>query len=42
MVNSDLDFCHVTQTGFFITVNGAKDTRSCFAATAGPISRVTV
>ena len=26
MVNSDLDFCHVTQSGFFITVNGTEDT----------------
>jgi hypothetical protein len=30
MINSDLDFCHVTQTGFFITVNGTKDTTVLF------------
>jgi hypothetical protein len=30
MENTDLDFCHVTQTGFFITVNGTKDTTVLF------------
>jgi hypothetical protein len=30
MINSDLDFCHVTQTGFFITVNGTRDTTVLF------------
>lgn len=30
MVNSGLDFCHVTQTGFFITVNGTEDTTVIF------------
>jgi hypothetical protein len=30
MVNTDLDFCHVTQTGFFITVNGMTDTTVLF------------
>jgi hypothetical protein len=30
MANTDLDFCHVTQTGFFITVNGATDTTVLF------------
>jgi hypothetical protein len=30
MANTDLDFCHVTQTGFFITVNGTKDTTVLF------------
>lgn len=31
MVNSDRDYCHVTQTGFFITVKGAEDTTVIFA-----------
>ena len=30
MVNSGLDFCHVTQTGFFITVKGTEDTTVIF------------
>jgi hypothetical protein len=30
MTNTDLDFCHVTQTGFFITVNGSADTTVLF------------
>jgi hypothetical protein len=30
MANTDLDFCHVTQTGFFITVNGTADTTVLF------------
>lgn len=30
MENSDLDFCHVSQTGFFITVNGVTDTTVLF------------
>lgn len=30
MENSDLDFCHVTQTGFFITVKGSTDTTVLF------------
>jgi hypothetical protein len=30
MANTDLDFCHVTQTGFFITDNGTKDTTVLF------------
>lgn len=31
MVNSDKDYCHVTQTGFFITVKGTQDTTVIFA-----------
>jgi hypothetical protein len=31
MVNSEKDYCHVTQTGFFITVKGAEDTTVIFA-----------
>jgi len=31
MKNSALDFCHVTQTGFFITVIGSKQTTVIFA-----------
>jgi hypothetical protein len=30
MANTDLDFCHVTQTGFFITVDGSSDTTVLF------------
>jgi hypothetical protein len=30
MASTDLDFCHVTQTGFFITVNGTTDTTVLF------------
>ena len=31
MVNSEKDYCHVTQTGFFITVKGTEDTTVIFA-----------
>jgi hypothetical protein len=31
MTNSDLDFSHVTQTGFFIAVNGSQQTTIIFA-----------
>jgi hypothetical protein len=31
MPNTELDFSHVTQTGFFITVNGTKQTTVIFA-----------
>ena len=31
MVNSDRDYCHVTQTGFFVTVKGTEDTTVIFA-----------
>lgn len=30
MKNTDLDFCHVTQTGFFITVKGTESTTVLF------------
>jgi hypothetical protein len=30
MTNSEIDYCHVTQTGFFITVNGTLDTTVVF------------
>jgi hypothetical protein len=30
MTTTDFDFCHVTQTGFFITVSGSKDTTVLF------------
>jgi hypothetical protein len=31
MANTELDFSHVTQTGFFVTVNGIKQTTVIFA-----------
>jgi hypothetical protein len=31
MTNSEKDYCHVTQTGFFITVKGTQDTTVIFA-----------
>jgi hypothetical protein len=30
MATSDVDYCHVTQTGFFITVKGTRDTTVIF------------
>jgi hypothetical protein len=31
MTNSDADYCHVTQTGFFVRVDGTEDTTVIFA-----------